>query len=407
MFRKTVLPNGVRVVTESLPHFHTVSLGVWLTAGSRDEAAPENGVAHFLEHMAFKGTPRHDALALAQAFDRLGGATNAFTTRENTCFHGKVLADHLPRLFDLLSDIVLNPLYDPEEVDRERQVILQEIDHAQDSPDEHIHDLFSRCFWGDSPLGRPTLGQAENVSTFTRSSLLDFRRIHYQPSRLVIAAAGRLDHDSLLELARSTFGHLTDHAPCPPRQPVSGQPGYHHYVRDLEQVHLVLGGPGPAAGEQSRFAAVLLNLILGGNMSSRLFQEVRERLGLCYSIFSFLHCLSDTGLLGITAAVNADNLELLLATIHREMRRLRQEPVSAAELQAALEYTRASFFFSAEDSDSRMVRLAENEINLGRYLSYEEVIDHLAAITPKQLWDWAQVWLDLDTWQTVCLGPAP
>jgi len=173
----------------------------------------------------------------------------------------------------------------------------------------------------------------------------------------------------------------------------------------LEQVHLVLGGQAPAAGDYLRFIAVLLNLILGGNMSSRLFQEVRENLGLCYSIYSFLHCFSDTGLLGITAAVSPDRLEVLLATIHREMRRLQEELVSESELQAALDYSRASFFLSAEDSDNRMLRLAKNEINFGRYLSYEEVIDHLAAVTPVQIREMAQTWLDLDTWQTVCLGP--
>ena len=405
MFRKTVLANGVRVVTETLPHFHSVSLGVWLNTGSRDETARENGLAHFLEHMAFKGTARRTALALAQEIDQLGGAANAFTTKENTCFHGKVLAEQLPRLFDLLSDIVLNPLYDPEELEKERQVVLQEIDNAEDTPDDYVHDLFSRCFWGDSAFGRPIMGEAETVSNFSRTLLLHYRQVHYHPDRLVIAAAGRLDHAALVELAGVAFGHLANGAPPPPREPAPSQPGYHHYERDLEQVHLVLGGQAPAAGDYLRFIAVLLNLILGGNMSSRLFQEVRENLGLCYSIYSFLHCFSDTGLLGITAAVSPDRLEVLLATIHREMRRLQEELVSESELQAALDYSRASFFLSAEDSDNRMLRLAKNEINFGRYLSYEEVIDHLAAVTPVQIREMAQTWLDLDTWQTVCLGP--
>ncbi len=406
MFHKTVLANGVRVVTETLPHFHSVSLGVWLNTGSRDETAPENGLAHFLEHMAFKGTPRRTALALAQEIDQLGGAANAFTTKENTCFHGKVLAEQLPRLFDLLSDIVLNPLYDPEELEKERQVVLQEIYNAEDTPDDHVHDLFGRCFWGDSAFGRPIMGQAETVSNFSRALLLTYRQAHYHPDRLVIAAAGRLDHDALVELAGTAFGQLANGIPRQPRQAVTTQPGYHHYERDLEQVHLVLGGRAPAAGDYQRFIAVLLNLILGGNMSSRLFQEVRENLGLCYSIYSFLHCYSDTGLLGITAAVSPDRLEILLATIHREMQKFREELVPETELQAALDYSRASFYLSAEDSDNRMLRLAKNEINFGRYLSYEEVIDHLAAVTPAQLRDMAQAWLDLDTWQTVCLGPA-
>jgi len=406
VFRKTVLPNGVRVVSETLPHFHAVSLGIWLTTGSRDETAAENGLAHFLEHMAFKGTLRRTALVLAQEIDQLGGGANAFTTKENTCFHGKVLAEHLPRLFDLLSDIVLQPLYQAEELEKERQVILQEIGNAEDTPDDHVHDLFSRCFWGDSAFGRPIMGQAETVQGFTRDHLLEYRRRHYNPERLVIAAAGRLDHDALVALAETAFASLAPGTQNTHRVPVSSRPGYHHYERDLEQVHLVLGGQAPAAGEASRFVAVLLNLILGGNMSSRLFQEVRENLGLCYSIYSFLNCYSDTGLLGISAAVSPNNLPRLLKTIHREMRRLQQELVSSQELQAALDYSRASFYLGAEDSDNRMLRLAKNEINFGRYLSYEEVISHLAAVTPEQIREMARDCLNLDNWQTVCLGPA-
>lgn len=405
MFRKTVLPNGVRVVSEALPHFHSVSLGVWLNTGSRDETTSENGLAHFLEHMAFKGTTQRSALNLAQEFDQLGGTANAFTTKENTCFHGKVLADQLPRLFDLLSDIVLNPLYDAAELDKERQVVLQEIYTAEDTPDDYVHDLFGRCFWGDSAFGRPIMGQVETVSGFARPLLLEYRRTHYLPQRLVIAAAGRLEHEQLVDMAGTVFGNLSNDLPGGDRPPVATQPGYHHYERDLEQVHLVLGGPAPAAGENTRFVAVLLNLILGGNMSSRLFQEIRENLGLCYAIYSFLHCYSDTGLLGINAAVSPDRLETVLAIIHQEMRKLREETVSPAELQAALDYSRASFYLSAEDSDNRMLRLAKNEINFGRYLSYEEVLAHLAAVTPEQIRDMAQIWLDPDTWQTVCLGP--
>ncbi len=405
VYQKTVLPNGLRVLSESLPHFHSVSLGIWINAGSRNETAPENGIAHFLEHMAFKGTTRRQAYDLAREIDQLGGAANAFTSKENTCFHGKVLADQLPRLFDLLSDLVLHPQYDPDELEKERQVILQEICTLEDTPDEYVHDLFSRCFWGDSAFGRPIMGVAQTVGRFSRPHLLDYRRAHYQPGNMIIAAAGRLQHETLLEMAAAAFGSLDHSAPPPRRAAVAPFPGQHHYERDLEQVHLVLGGPAPAAGESSRFVAVLLNLILGGNMSSRLFQEVRENQGLCYSIFSFLHSFSDSGLLGISAAVSPENLDTLLATIHREMRQLQQREVSAAELQAAQDYSRASFYLGAEDSDNRMMRLAKNEINFGHYLSYEEIIERLAAVTPRQILEKAREWLDLENWQTVCLGP--
>jgi predicted Zn-dependent peptidase len=407
VYQKTVLPNGVRVITEAIPHFHSVSLGIWINTGSRDETGPENGLAHFLEHMAFKGTGRRNAYDLAREIDQLGGAANAFTTKENTCFHGKVLADQLPRLYDLLYDIVLNPIYDENDLEKERQVILQEICTLEDTPDEHVHDLFSRCFWGDSAFGRPIMGVADTVDRFSRSLLLDYRQTHYHPERLVIAAAGRLQHQTLVDLATLSFKDFHNGRALPKRETVRTSPGYYHHEDDLEQVHLVLGGKAPSAGSSSRFVATLLNLILGGNMSSRLFQEVRENLGLCYSIYSFLHCFSDTGLLGLGAAVSPENLEILLDTIRKEISKIQHQEVSPAELQAAQDYCRASFYLGAEDSDNRMMRLAKNEINFGHYISYEEIINQLEAVTPKQIIEMAQDLLDLKQWHTVCLGPAP
>jgi predicted Zn-dependent peptidase len=405
VYQKTVLPNGVRLVTEALPHFHSVSLGIWINTGSRNETAPENGMAHFLEHMAFKGTGRRNAYDLAREIDLLGGTANAFTTKENTCFHGKVLADQLPRFFDLLHDLVLHPVYDSQDLEKERQVILQEIYTLEDTPDEYVHDLFSRCFWGESAFGRPIMGDAQTVGRFSRSHLLDYRQIQYHSGNMVIAAAGRLQHETLLDLAAAAFGNVNHSGPLPQPEAVATFSGHRHFEHDLEQVHLVLGGPAPAASESSRFVAILLNLILGGNMSSRLFQEIRENQGLCYSIFSFLQSFSDTGMLGIGAAVSPENLDILLATIRQEMQQLQQREVSLAELQAAQDYSRASFYLGAEDSDNRMLRLAKNEINFGHFLSYEEIISRLEAVTPSQIIEKAQQWLDLEKWQTVCLGP--
>jgi predicted Zn-dependent peptidase len=405
VYQKTVLPNGVRVITEALPHFHSVSLGIWINTGSRDEAAPENGLAHFLEHMAFKGTGRRNTCDLAREIDQLGGAANAFTSKESTCYHGKVLADQLPRLFDLLGDIFLKPKYDNDDLEKERQVILQEICTLEDTPDEYVHDLFSRCFWGDSAFGRPIMGDSQTVNRYSRQLLLDYRQAHYLPDRLVIAAAGRLQHETLLNLAAAAFGDLPNGNRFPGREAVCTFPGQHHLERDLEQIHLVVGGKAPGAGESSRFVAILLNLILGGNMSSRLFQEIRENRGLCYSIYSFLHCFSDTGLLGVGAAVAPENLQILIDTVWKEISKMQRQEVSQAELQAAQDYSRASFYLSAEDSDNRMMRLAKNEINFGHYISYEEIINQLEAVTPKQIMAMAQEWLDLKKWQTVSLGP--
>jgi predicted Zn-dependent peptidase len=291
-------------------------------------------------------------------------------------------------------------------MEKERQVILQEIYTLADTPDEYVHDLFSRCFWGDSAFGRPIMGAVDTVSGFSRPLLLEYRQAHYHPERVVIAAAGRLQHETLVDLAAASLGDFHKGRIAPGREAVCPSPGSYHFEDDLEQIHLVLGGKAPSAGESSRFAAILLNLILGGNMSSRLFQEVRENRGLCYSIYSFLHCYSDTGLLGIGAAVGPENLEILLDTIRAEIGTLQHREVSVAELQAAQDYSRASFYLGAEDSDNRMMRLAKNEINFGHYISYEEIIDRLETVTPAQIREKAQEWLNLEQWQTVCLGPA-
>jgi len=356
--------------------------------------------------MAFKGTGRRNAYELAREIDQLGGTVNAFTTKENTCFHGKVLADQLPQLYDLLHDIVLNPVYDDNDLEKERQVILQEICNLEDTPDEFVHEIFSRRFWGDSSFGRPIMGEADTVNHFSRPLLLDYRRAKYSPDRLIIAAAGRLQHETLVDLAGVSFGSYNNGTAIARREAVNNLPGYYHLEDDLEQVHVVLGGKAPSAGESSRFVATLLNVILGGNMSSRLFQEVRENQGLCYSIYSFLHCFSDTGLLGIGAAVGPENLNILLDTIRQEIKKLQQQVISPAELQAAQDYSRTSFYLGAEDSDNRMMRLAKNEINFGRYISYEEIIHNLEAVSPEQIKAMAGEWLDLDQWQIVCLGPA-
>jgi predicted Zn-dependent peptidase len=249
------------------------------------------------------------------------------------------------------------------------------------------------------------MGEAQTVNQFSRSLLLDYRQSHYRPDRLVIAAAGRLQHETLVDLASAGFREFRIDGLPGDRGTVSTSPGFTHFEDDLEQVHVVLGGRAPAAGDKSRFVATLLNLILGGNMSSRLFQEIRENRGLCYSIYSFLHCYSDTGLLGIGAAVGPDNLETLLDTIQAEISRLQRQGVSVAELQAAQDYSRAAFYLGAEDSDNRMMRLAKNEINFGHYISYEEIIQSLEAVTPSQIIAMAQDCLDLDQWRKVSLGP--
>ncbi len=405
VFQKSVLTNGLRVVTEEDPHFHSAAVGVWLNVGSRDEAREENGLTHFLEHMAFKGTPRLSALDIAREIDQLGGSCNAFTSKENTCYHGKVLAEHLPRAVDLLSDLVLHPLYQPQDLERERQVILEEICAQDDNPEDQVQVQFARGFWGDDPFGRPILGEEDRISQVTRTQLLAYREIAYRPETTIVAAAGRVNHQEFLDLLTSQFEHFHNGSPLRPRGAVATHPGVYQYARDLEQVYVCLGTRGPAAGDLKRYPATLLQLLLGGNMSSRLFQVVREELGLAYNIYSFMSFFSDTGLLGVAAGVSPKNLEKLLAVTCQELKKLKAEAVPEVELHAAKEYLRGSIYLHAEDCDHRMMRLAKNEIHFGHYIPVEEIISGLLAVTREEIQDLARELFDPQNWSLALLGP--
>jgi predicted Zn-dependent peptidase len=405
VIQKSVLSNGVRVVSEQVPHFNSAAVGVWLNVGSRDEVQEENGLTHFLEHMAFKGTPRRSTLEIAREIDRVGGSCNAFTCKEQTCFHGKVLADQLPRLVDLLGDMVLNSVCDDEELERERTVILEEIAAQEDCPEDLVQVHFARSFWGDNPFGRPILGEAGHIAKVSRQELVSYRQSTYIPQQTVIAAAGRVDHQELVRLVEDTFGQSAAAGPARPRAKVGVIPGLYHLSRDLEQVNLCLGTRGVGAGDPRRYAATVLQLILGGNMSSRLFQIVREQLGLAYSIYSHISFFSDTGLIGISAAVNPKNLDAILSATLGELEKMMAEPVTRGELQAAREYLRGSILLSADDCEHLMMRLAKNEINFGHYISLEEVINGLMKVTAQEIAELARDLLPLENWALALVGP--
>ena len=407
MYQKSVLPNGIRLVTEALPHSQTLSLGLWLEVGSRDETAAEGGLTHVLEHMAFKGTARRTAYDIAREIDQLGGAGNAFTTQENTCFHIKVLGEQLPRALDLVIDLTINPIYQLEDLERERTVILEEIAAQEDNPEDLVQVHFVREFWRGCSLGRPILGEAGDVSSFSLENLLSYRQATYRPERIVVAAAGQVQHQQLLDLVGPALGVFENGAPAREREPAESYPGKHLYARDLEQAHLCLGTRGLPAGHGQRFAASLLHVILGGNMSSRLFQVVRERLGLAYSIYSFLSFFKDTGLLEICAGVNPKNLPALLEAVTGELRRLKSAPVTEGELAAAKEYVRSSIILNAEDCEHRMLRLAKNDINFGHYISLEEVIAGVEKVSRDDILHLAQELFQADNWGMAVLGPLP
>lgn len=406
MVNKTVLDNGVRLVTEKLPSAYSVTAGLWMDVGSRDEEPAQGGISHFIEHMAFKGTARRDALAIARELDRLGGLANAFTSRETTCFHARTLAEHLDTIADLLTDIFLHPAYDPAEVERERQVILQEISSVDDTPDELVHVLFGLNFWPGHAMGRPVLGNTESVGSLSRQDMVDYLAQRYAPANLVVAAVGQLEHQAVVDLLAPSLGQLPVLPPRKPRQTPAGNPGLVVVPRQCEQVHVAMGAPGPSAVHPDRFAASLLNVILGGNMSSRLFQEVREKRGLAYAVFSYLSTYSDVGLFGVYLGVAPGRSPEALKVVQAELSRLAVEPVSEEELEHAKEHTKGSILLGAESPDSRMFRLARNEFNFGRDVPLEDVVAQIEAVQVSDLTRVAAQFLAPEKLGITVLGPA-
>ncbi|CAO0820120.1 zinc protease [Desulfarculales bacterium] len=381
MIQKTVMDNGVRIVSESQPHAFSITVGLWMEVGSRDESPQNNGISHFIEHMAFKGTQRCSTLDIAREIDRLGGRANAFTSRENTCFHCRALAQRLPEMCDLLTDIFLHPTLDPQELERERGVILQEIGGMEDAPDELVHVLFGEHFWPDHPLGYSILGSKDTVANLDRQAIRSYLAENYLPSRVVVSAVGNLEHQNLVDLVGPVLSTLpVNSAPDHRRLPVP-RPGLQVVNRDLEQVHVALGVPAFKASSPLRYRAAILNLILGGNMSSQLFQEVRERRGLAYAVYSYLSFYSDSGLLGIYLGVAPERAVEALKVVRAEMETLAGATVSEQKLADSKENLRGAILLDAEDSESRMSRLARNEYNFGRDVPLDEALAQVEAVT--------------------------
>ncbi|MGD8994524.1 MAG: pitrilysin family protein [Syntrophobacterales bacterium] len=394
----------MRVVTERIPHLHSVSMGIWLNVGSRDEQEDESGLTHFIEHMLFKGTQKRSALEIAKQLDAVGGMSNAFTSKENTCFHAKVLDTHLPLVVEILSDIFLQSVFDQIEVDREREVILQEINMVEDTPDEYVHILFNQNFWDGNPLGRPIFGNVRTVQSFTREMILGYLSRGYHPDRIVLTAAGNVDHQEFLELVGPAFSSIERHGHNFHRTPPRANSRVDLYHRDIEQIHLCLGTQGTSLLEKERYCCSILNVILGGSMSSRLFQEVRERRGLAYSIYSFVSSHTDAGLMGVYGAVRPDNIKETLELIRQELTRFKREPISATELRAAKEHIKGGIYLAAENTDNRMSRLAKNEIIFDRFVPYEEIEAGLEQVTVEDVQALAQQIFQPEVMSLVLLG---
>jgi predicted Zn-dependent peptidase len=402
---KTVLQNGIRILSKKMSHTRSVSMGVWVNVGARDEALEESGLSHFIEHMIFKGTRKRSAFQIAKEFDAIGGHTNAFTTMENTCYHAKVMDTHTETMVDILSDIFLNSVFDPREIERERPVILQEIGMVEDSPDEYVHFLSGRNFWGDNALGRSILGKPENISRFDSDNMKTFFNRLYQPDRIVISVAGNINHDLLVDLVGSAFKSIRPGDNFPERLTPEGCSGVDLNYRKLEQVHICLGAKGLAISDPRRYALSLLNTILGGNMSSRLFQEIREKRGLAYAVYSFISSHVDTGMFGVYLGVDPKRAQETIQLILEAVNKIKSESVESSELMGAIEYTKGSLLLASESSDNQMVRAAQNEIHFGRDIPLEEVIQKVESVTPDEILELANFLFDRHQMVLTMLGP--
>jgi predicted Zn-dependent peptidase len=402
MIKKTVLHNGIRVISEKIPHAHSVTIGIWVARGSRSEQAEMAGVSHFIEHLLFKGTEKRSALQIAREIDSLGGILNAFTGREYVCYYAKVLYRFLPQAVALLSDIFNNSVFDPQEIEKERKVILQEIGLIEDTPDDFIHDLFARSFWHSHPLGMPVIGTEQIVGSLTRESIVDYRNDTYRAGDIIISVAGRVDHRELLGLLDGVFDAVPPGRIVAPEKPNSIGNKTEVLEKDLEQVHLCLGTLALSQDDSRRYEAFILNTILGGSMSSRLFQEVREKMGLAYSIFSYITSHADTGALAVYAGTSKDRLDEVITIIGREMKRLKNELLFDDELHDAKEQLKGNILLSLESSDNRMTRLAKNEIYFGRPQPVREIVKGIDLVTSRSILELAETLID-DRYLTLVL----
>jgi predicted Zn-dependent peptidase len=391
----TTLANGLRVITEAMPHVRSVSVGIWIGSGSRRESAEQNGLSHFIEHMLFKGTGKRSAEDIARSVDSIGGNLDAFTAKELVCYNTKVLDEHLSLAFDVLADLVLHPMFREEDIEKEKGVILEELKMEADSPDYLVHEIFSSNFWKDHPLGKPILGTRETVKKYDRAMVQSFYSSIYAPVNMLITAAGNLAHDRMVALVRQHFEEVA------PGEPLGADPvpGTHARIalrnkKALEQVHMCLGVPSYPLPHEERFACYVMNTLLGGGMSSRLFQNIRERQGLAYAVFSELNPYRDTGCLSIYAGTSIESAPKVVQSILKEFRQLKEQAVNDEELRRAKDHLKGSLMLSLESTGSRMSNLARQEMYFSRFFTLDELVESIELVTAADVQRIAQTFFD-------------
>jgi predicted Zn-dependent peptidase len=406
--RRQKLLNGLTVITEQMQHIRSASIGIWLQTGSRDEDPEWNGISHFIEHMVFKGTRHRSAEEIAREVDSIGGNMDAFTAKECICFNVKVLDEHVPIALDILSDLVLNPVFDAADIARERGVILEEIKMDEDNPDYLVHEIFTQNFWKDHPLGKPILGTKETVKRFDRQPVVDAYAHRFSPGNIIVSAAGNLDHDRFVGLVTRHFEHMK-----PQKNGFhSGTPKTVSRIilrnkKALEQVQLCLGVPAHPIAHEKRHAGYVLNTLLGGGMSSRLFQNIRERQGLAYAIYSDLNPYRDTGCLAVYAGTSLASAGKVVQSVVSEFRKLKTEPVPEEELRRAKAQLKGSLMLSLESSTARMSNLARQEMYFDRFYDLDELIQKIEAVTVDDLTQLANEFFKTESVAVTALGNLP
>ncbi|WP_334109444.1 M16 family metallopeptidase [Thermodesulfitimonas autotrophica] len=405
LIRTEELPNGVTVLTEEIPHVRSVAIGVWVDVGSRDEAPEQNGISHFIEHALFKGTSTRTAKQIAEELDAVGGQLNAFTAKEYTCFHARVLDEHFRLAVDLLTDMLFNSRFDPADLEREKNVIIEEIKMYEDAPDELVHDVFTGTLWQGHPLGRPIVGTEEVVKSLGREDLLRFYERHYLQGRMVVSVAGNIRHEEALAAITPAFERVRGNGEARLLASPAPHAEITHRLRDTEQVHLCIGTPGVALGDDLSYIFQTLNTILGGGMSSRLFQRIREDRGLVYSVYSYHSSYRDTGLFCIYAGLAAPNVSQTLEMIAAEIASVRRRGISEEEFLRAKNQLKGNFLLSLESVVARMSRMGKSQLYLGRVVPPEEVVAKIEAVTLEDVFAVAESFFRPENFALASIGP--
>jgi len=402
---REALPNGIRVVTERMPHVRSISVGIWIGTGSREEELHETGLSHFVEHMVFKGTKNRTAEEIAKSVDSIGGGLDAFTSKELVSYNVKVLDEHLPKAFDVISDLVRNRLFEPQDIEKEKGVILEELKMEVDNPEYLIHEIFSSRFWKGHALGRSILGTKQTIRSFNRDMIESYYKQFYTPSNILVTAAGNLSHKKLTQLAEDYLGDLKPRrARKAQAKPQPHAPLVFHNKNSLEQVHVYLGVPSIAMPHESRFACYILNAILGGGMSSRLFQNIREKQGLAYTVYSELAMYHDTGCMLVYAGTSLKSAEKVVKSIVHELREVSESPVTDEELRRAKDHLKGSFVLSLESTSSRMNNLARQELYFKRFFSLDEMLERIEQVTAAEVQGLARQFFDPKQMAVAMLG---